>query len=121
LHQQGNRFCFFPQNAAEFWNVCTRPATSRGGFGLAVEETDRRLRLLHRLFEVCYEAPAAYRRWHELVVGLRLTGVQVHDARIVALMLTHGITHILTFDVEDFHRYAGITALSPHDVSAKKL
>ena len=62
--------------------------------------------------------PAAYRRWHALVVELKLTGVQVHDARIVALMLTHGITHILTFDTEDFRRYTGITALSPHELAA---
>jgi len=97
--------------------VCTRPATSRGGFGLSAGEADRRLRLLHRLFEVYHEAPAAYRHWHDLVVKLQLTGVQVHDARIVALMLTHGITRILTFDVEDFRRYAGITALSPHELT----
>ncbi len=30
------------QNIAEFWNVCTRPATSRGGLGLDIIETDRR-------------------------------------------------------------------------------
>jgi hypothetical protein len=34
------------QNLAEFWNVCTRPATARGGLGLSIAETDRRLSVL---------------------------------------------------------------------------
>lgn len=118
LYQRGDRFCFFPQNAAEFWNVCTRPATARGGYGLSVEEADRRLRHLHRLFDVCYEVPAAYLRWHALVTELRLTGVQVHDARIAALIQAHGILCLLTFDQEDFRRYSGFTTLSPHQFTA---
>lgn len=35
-----------PQNIAEFWNVCTRPTTARGGLGLSIEGTERRVRLL---------------------------------------------------------------------------
>lgn len=38
------------QCMAEFWNVCTRPASSRGGFGLSIAEADRRLRVIERLF-----------------------------------------------------------------------
>lgn len=117
LRDKDEHFCFFPQNVAEFWNVCTRPTTARGGFGLSVEETNRRVRLLHRLFEIYYEVPAAYRQWHDLVMGMQLKGIQVHDARIVALMLTHGIQRILTFNSDDFQRYAGIEALSPQELS----
>jgi len=40
-------------------------------------------------------------------------GVKVHDARIVAAMLVHGITHVLTLDEHDFVRYPGITAVHP--------
>jgi predicted nucleic acid-binding protein len=29
----------------------------------------------------------------------------------------HGITHLLTFDKDDFKRFPGITALAPSDVS----
>lgn len=39
-----------PQNIAEFWNVCTRPTTARGGLGLSIEATERRVRLLERHF-----------------------------------------------------------------------
>jgi predicted nucleic acid-binding protein len=36
------------QHFAEFWNVCTRPAGARGGFGLPPEEAARRLRRIER-------------------------------------------------------------------------
>lgn len=117
LKARGDRLCMFSQNAAEFWSVSTRPASARGGFGLSVAETDRRLRLLHRVFDLYHEVPASYWQWHELVTSLGLVGVQVHDARIVALMLAHGISSLLTFDTADFRRYSAITTLSPHELS----
>ena len=45
------------QNVAEFWNVCTRPATARGGLGLSVAETDHRLRVLERLVQLIADLP----------------------------------------------------------------
>ena len=99
----------------EFWNVWTRPATARGGFGLSVEETQRRLRLIERLLRVLPESPASYSIWKQLVVRHAVLGVQVHDARLVAFMQAHNMTHILTLN-PDFHRYPGITAISPTDL-----
>jgi hypothetical protein len=45
--------------------------------------------------------------------GLGIQGVQVHGARLVALMQVHAVTHILTLNTADFSRYAGITAMDP--------
>ena len=44
LKGRGDTLVTSPQNVAEFWNVCTRPATARGGYGLSIEETGKRLR-----------------------------------------------------------------------------
>jgi len=44
--------------------------------------------------------------------------VQVHDARLVALMQVHGISHVFTLNPSDFARYSGITALTPANVIA---
>lgn len=52
-----------PQNLAEFWNVCTRPSTARGGLGLTVEATAGRLRLLERHFPVLPDSPEIYSHW----------------------------------------------------------
>jgi|SRR5205823_3886957 len=113
LRLRGDTLVTSAQNMAEFWNVCTRPASARGGYGLPVAETQRRLRLLERLFVVLTEIPAAYPLWRNLVVAHAVQGVQAHDARLVALMQAHGIAHILTLNGADFARYPGVVAFEP--------
>ena len=38
-------------------------------------------------------------------------GKQVHDANLVATMLAHGIRRLLTFNLADFQRFAGLVEL----------
>ncbi len=116
LKQRGDSLVVAPQNIAEFWNVCTRPASARGGYGLSVAETAQRLRLIERLFQVLPETPAAYPLWKQLIVTHGVMGVQVHDARLVALTMVQGVKHILTLNAADFSRYPDVTALAPADV-----
>ena len=113
LHARGDRIVIAPQNVAEFWNVCTRPVTARGGYGLGITESNRRLTIIEAVFAVLSEPPAAYRLWRSLVMTFSVQGKQVHDARLVGLMQAHGITHILTLNDADFARYPGITAILP--------
>jgi len=102
------------QNIAEFWNVCTRPPSARGGYGLYLAETERRVHLLERLLPVLTETPGSYTFWRHLVVAQAVQGVQAHDARLVSLMQVHGVSHLLTLNPADFGRYQGlITVLSP--------
>ena len=113
LRSRGDTLVTAAQNAAEFWNVCTRPPTARGGFGLSIAEVDRRLRVIERLFRIVADGPAVYQAWRGLVVAHAVKGVQVHDARLVALMRVNGIAHILTLNGTDFARYPGIVPIAP--------
>jgi predicted nucleic acid-binding protein len=113
---RGDELCCTPQNIVELWNVSTRPATARGGFGLTTAETDRRVRLIEHVFTILEETPSVYPEWRRLVVQYSVAGVQVHDARIIAVMNVHGITNILTLNGADFSRYAGITCVAPDQV-----
>jgi predicted nucleic acid-binding protein len=45
-----------------------------------------------------------------------VVGKQAHDARLVAVTLVHGITHLLTFNTDDFKRYDEITVVNPKDI-----
>jgi hypothetical protein len=45
LVAEGATLFYTLQNAAEFWNVCTRPR-ERSGLGLPTREMDRRLQLI---------------------------------------------------------------------------
>jgi hypothetical protein len=64
------------------------------------------------------DAPSLYPEWRRLVVAYGVSGVQVHDARLVAAMNASRLTHILTFNTVDFARYApeGIIAIDPAGV-----
>lgn len=114
LRQQGHELYTLPQNCTEFWNVATRPQ-DKNGFGFSVEQTARLLKLIERLFLVIPDIPDIYPQWKKLIFQFKVKGVQVHDARIVAAMKVHKITHILTFNTDDFKRYLNenITTVNP--------
>jgi predicted nucleic acid-binding protein len=118
IRQRGDRCVTSPQNIAEFWNVCTRPAAARGGLGLSATDTETRLRLLERLVPVLLDNPSAYAHWRRLIVAHAVMGVHVHDARLVASMMAHGLTHLLTLNAADFARYAGIVIETPAGIVA---
>jgi predicted nucleic acid-binding protein len=115
LVKRGGRLCFASQNLVEFWNVCTRPA-ERNGVGLTVLETDERTRELESEFTLLSDTGSVHPEWRRLVVVHSVSGVQVHDARIVAAMLAHGVTQILTLNPRDFQRFTEVTVLHPADV-----
>jgi predicted nucleic acid-binding protein len=98
LKGRGDLLAMSAQNIAEFWNVCTRPATARGGLGLSIAEADKRFRLLERIIQILPDTSAAYPIWRNHVAHLSISGVQVHDARLAALMQASGVTHILTLN-----------------------
>jgi predicted nucleic acid-binding protein len=114
---QGNLFVTSHQNIAEFWNVATRPASARGGFGLSVDETLKRVQTIEKLGMVLPFTNACYLEWRQLLVAHSIIGVSVHDARIVATMKSHGISHLLTLNDADFQRYSGITVLTPDSIT----
>ena len=60
LRSRGERIMTLTQNISEFWNVCTRPATVRGGYGFTIDETARKVKLLERLIAIKPDSDAAY-------------------------------------------------------------
>jgi predicted nucleic acid-binding protein len=108
----GNRVCVTSQNLIELWVVCTRPIESNG-LGLSPSQADRVVaRVENSVFRLS-DSDNVYGEWRRLVVANGVSGKKAHDARIVAAMTVHGVTHILTFDRDDFSRYSAITVLDP--------
>lgn len=116
LRNAGETLYYTPQIVAEFWNVCTRPASSRGGLGLSVEQTERKADLLEKYFTILHDNPATFAEWRGLVSKLQIKGVQVHDAKLVASMIAYNIPHLVTFNVKDFARFIMINVIDPNDV-----
>jgi hypothetical protein len=101
------------QNIAEFWNVSTRPVSARGGLGCSVVDVEARVVLIEKFASVLPFTQACYAQWRALLLMHNIQGVAVHGARIVASMLSHGVSHLLTLNEADFKRYSGLTVLVP--------
>jgi predicted nucleic acid-binding protein len=112
LNGQGIGLYFSLQNIAEFWNVCTRPS-ERNGFGLTISETNSCAQEIERTMTFLPDSEDVYLAWRQLVMVNQVRGVQVHDARLVAIMQAYGLTRILTLNQPDFLRYANIQAVHP--------
>jgi predicted nucleic acid-binding protein len=106
------------QNIGEFWNVATRPIANNG-LGLAPDDV---INLIENSIEpVCgimLDGGSTYTEIKRLVVAYGVIGKQVHDARLVALMLTRQIGTLLTLNPRDFRRYEpeGIVVVTPNDL-----
>ncbi len=66
---------------------------------------------MHFLFFLTH--PLSTHHWRQLVDRYDVRGRQVHDARLVAVMLTYDITHLLTLNAADFYRFEEITVVVP--------
>jgi len=64
------------------------------------------------------DSERVYREWRRIVLDYGVSGAQVHDARLAATMIVHGIRHILTFNAADFRRYDDLIALHPDSFSS---
>lgn len=115
LVREGDELCVAPQNIAEFWNVCTRPADANG-MGNSIAVTDRLTSRIEMFFTVLPDSVEAFRQWRRLVVEHEVRGAKVHDARLAALMLAHGVNRIMTLNGADFRRFPGIGVIDPAQV-----
>jgi predicted nucleic acid-binding protein len=107
---------FALQNIAEFWNVATRPV-EYNGLGFSATVTLAEVGKIEEALVLLPDMPALYPEWKGLVVRHGVTGVKVHDARLVAAMTVHGVRRLLTFNAGDFTRY-GIEVVQPSAVLA---
>ena len=104
-----------PQNIVEFWGPATRPLASNG-FGLTPIEADLEASRIESIFPMAPDSQEIYIEWRRLVSANSVSGAQVHDARLAAATIVHGISHVLTFNVADFARFAEVSAVHPANV-----
>jgi predicted nucleic acid-binding protein len=116
LLNAGEQVHFTFQNISEFWNVVTRPIAVNG-LGLSPAFALTEVEKIERVLTLLPDSPASYAEWKRLVATHTVSGVNVHDVRLVALMNVHGVRRILTFNTGDFARF-DVEALHPSAVVA---
>jgi len=95
--------------------VATRPAVNNG-LALSLTETAAHIKTFKQTFTLLPDTPDIFSEWEHLVELHSVSGRQSHDARLVAAMLVHDLTHILTFNTDDFKRYKEVTVVDPTSV-----
>jgi predicted nucleic acid-binding protein len=97
--------------------VATRPSGSENGLGMTIEVATKELATIKDLFSLLPEPATVFDQWENLVTTYKVSGRNAHDARLVAVMKLNGVARILTFNVTDFVRFAGVEAISPSRLS----
>lgn len=115
LIKQGESLCVCPQSIYECWVVATRPL-AQNGLGMTTDQIHSEIEVFKTYLSVLPDTPAIFPVWEQLVLQYSVKGKPAHDARIVAPMKAHGVTHLLTFNTGDFARYQGIIAVTPDSI-----
>jgi predicted nucleic acid-binding protein len=119
LHRNQETLYLTPQNYIEFASVSTRP-TKVNGLGLGPNEVQEMIATFESIFPILPETENIYPAWKSITRALGVIGKQVHDARLVAVCHAHQVTHLLTFNVSHFARFAtfgpGIQIIDPASI-----
>jgi predicted nucleic acid-binding protein len=107
LVRAGNELYIVPQIIYEFWSVATRPSNVNA-LGMNVSQAMESVHELLQDFLLLKDERGIYSIWQLLVVNHAVSGKTSHDARLVAAMQRHGLSHLLTFNVGDFQRFPDI-------------
>ena len=112
---QGNECYLTAQFLIELWVVATRPIDVNG-LGWSVEQTHDVIEQLLNRFPMANETSQIFPSWFALVTDNQIKGKRTHDIRIVAVMLTSDINHILTLNPDDFSGVSDISIVHPQQV-----
>src|SRR2546421_7713357 len=116
LLQQDEQLFIVPQTVIEFWCVATRPE-SANGLGLSIAETTQRISAFRQALILLPDIDGIFEKWERIVEDHQVAGKKVYDARLVAAMIVHDVSHILAFNTDDFKRITEITVINPQDIN----
>lgn len=111
----GNECVINSQVLVEFWVVAIRPINVNG-LGWNTPKIRDYVNDLFENFRLIPETPDIFTNWLQLVTDYDIKGKRTHDIRLLAVMTSHNITHLLTFNPDDFILVPNITIVQPQDL-----
>ncbi|MBE9040260.1 PIN domain-containing protein [Oscillatoriales cyanobacterium LEGE 11467] len=115
LLERGDECVLTAQVLIEFWVVATRPVEVNG-LGWSVDRTRGIVETLLGQFPLLEESAQIFPNWLNLVATGKVMGKRTHDVRLIAVMLAHQITHLLTFNPKDFTIAPNLIIVRPQDL-----
>jgi predicted nucleic acid-binding protein len=110
-HKKSTEVVIVPQTLYEFWAVATR-SKQYNGLGMDIARVRMWIAASQHYYRLLPEPEKILPTWAALVEMHQVKGFRAHDARYVAMMQLHGITHLMTYNVSHFQDY-GISILDP--------
>lgn len=95
----------------EYLVVATRPSEVNG-LGMSAREALINVEEFRKRLVFYEETEAVANRLRQLVRDHGVVGKRIHDANLVATMLVHGISRIITENLDDFAVFAEIRSVS---------
>lgn len=114
LPSSGEQLAIVPQNLYEFWAIATRTPAANG-LGMTTNQARLWLGYFQRRFVLLPDHEDLVQRWHDLVKTHSIRGFRAYDARLVAAMLSYGLSNLLTFNGTDF-KGLPVTVVDPVSV-----
>jgi predicted nucleic acid-binding protein len=106
--ERGSALWISRQILREYCRAVTHPTFSKP---LTMPQAVARVRQLRPFFHVADEDEYVTQYLMTLLETVPIGGKQVHDANIIATMQAHGLTHLLTLNLDDFHRFNHLVIL----------
>ena len=107
----GSELVISPQVLREYLTAATRPPPSGAGVALTSALSD--YRQFRSQFTVLHDNSSTLDALDSLLKTTSAIGRQIYDANIVATMQAYGVKHLLTHNVADFARFAGVITVIP--------
>ena len=109
ISETGGTFWISRQILREYLAVLSRPQPYSPPLAVATLLGD--VARFQASFGMVEDGPSVTVELLNLLSTIPCGGKQVHDANIVATMLAHGITRVLTHNTSDFVRFAGVVTV----------
>ena len=116
--KKGRGLCVSGQIVREYLVVATRSA-ELNGLGLSAIHAISNVDAFRRFLQLQKEPEAATEKLIKLCRNYDLRGKRIHDANIVAAMLTHGIRFLVTLNTRDFASFKEINLLTLRDFESR--
>jgi predicted nucleic acid-binding protein len=111
FEQEGKKLWISRQIIREYLAYLTRPQII--GNPVPVSMLLPQVRKFLIRFQVAEEGPGGSEKLFSILESIKIGGKQIHDANIIATMMTNGISRLFTFNMDDFKRFSGLITLIP--------
>ena len=115
IHQRGIHLGYSGQIMREYLVAATRPPDANG-LGMKPADALANADIFGQRLVFFEETETAANQLKQLIKKRQVKGTSIHDANVVATMLAHGISKLITENQEDFSSFSEIKVLRLTDL-----